>query len=93
MKEHNHDEHTSSNHSHKEHSHSKIESSDLKQDPLTETYSILKSGQLFTGHASEDHQHHPIESIREFDYKGSRVVIKTNYNITVNNQPVNHMFL
>jgi hypothetical protein len=94
MKEHNHAENDHNDHFNQEHSDTDIESTHPKQDPLTETYSILRSGQLYTGHGANHHQHHPIESIREFDYKGSKIVIKTSYNITINDHPVNpHVFV
>ena len=65
------------------------------QDILATTYKQLKKGREVTA-AHAEHAHHPaqLESMREVEYNGHRVVIRTLYDIKVDNKPLSvHVYV
>ena len=81
---HSHNSHShSSGHSHNSHSHKHSN----KKDILADSYKKLKAGRaIVVGHAQHDMGSH--DSIREAEYKGHKITIRTHYDIRVDNKPL-----
>ena len=79
---HSHNSHShSSGHSHNSHSHNHSN----KKDILADSYKKLKAGRaIVVGHAQHDMGSH--DSIREAEYKGHKITIRTHYDIRVDNR-------
>lgn len=68
-------------------------SSSRPQDLLANAYERLKAGQpVAAGHA--EHHNGPLESVREVEYNGHRIVIRTHYQIEVDGKPLSgHVYV
>ncbi|MGH9972749.1 MAG: hypothetical protein ACRD93_02490 [Nitrososphaeraceae archaeon] len=77
----------SSGHSHISHSHKY----NNKKDILADSYKKLKAGRpIIVGHAQHGIGSH--DSIREAEYKGHKITIRTHYDIRVDNKPLGGHF-
>lgn len=78
-----------SSHSHK-HVHAPSASS---KDLLADQYKNLKAGKpVIVGHAT--HGKMPHESIREVEYKGHNIIIRTSYDIKIDGKPLHgHVYV
>ena len=63
------------------------------KDILSNTYKRLKAGQpVAAGHA--EHEQGPFESIREIEYNGHRIIVRTQYEIKVDGKPLSgHVYV
>jgi hypothetical protein len=87
----------SRNHNH-EHSHSRTpkrgshvhHSSPKKKssDPLADAYAKLQKGQVVSAGHADHPMMGPHESIREIDYNGHHITIRTQYEIKVDGKPI-----
>jgi hypothetical protein len=56
------------------------------KDPLSDAYKRLNAGQpVVAGHAGHEG---PFESVREVEYKGHNIIIRTHYEIRVDGKPL-----
>ena len=74
--------------SHNSHKHSAPSSSAGSNDLIANTYEQLKKGREVTAAHAEHHQHPAqLESIRDVEYNGHQIVIRTHYDIKVDGKP------
>ena len=75
------------------HSHIPPPSHGLRQDVLAEVYKRLKAGKpVAMGHA--EHHKMPFESVREVEYNGHRIIIRTQYKIEVDGKSLSgHVYV
>jgi hypothetical protein len=82
---------TGSSHTHTHHH----EPSKKSKDLLSEAYKRLNAGQpVVAGHADHAGHEGPFESVREVEYKGHKITIRTHYEIRIDGKPISgHIYV